>query len=315
MGPSASSGAPVLVAGASGFIGRPLVAALRGDRRSVRALSRNPAGSPRVNYEPVRGDLLTGEGLDDAMAGVELAYYLVHSMEAGKAPFWERERTAAENFGQAAAEAGVRRIVYLGGLGLTGREASPHLRSRHMVAEQLAGYVPELVYARAALVVGDGGGSFDLLVRLAERAPVIPRTRWTEKLTQPIALRDTVAALVACGDLPEGGGEVQLGGPDVVSYADMAIVVAQLLGHTAPPRLPTPGVPPQLAALAIGFAIPGAETGLLAPLLESVSHETVVERDPPAGINDAPMGFSDAAQWALADAGLTGRPVAGSPTP
>jgi len=232
----------ILLTGASGFVGSQLLPELLRDGHTVRAMTRDPtrlrAEAPKDarDLRVVRGDAVSGEGLAAALAGVELAYYLIHSMEPGAGTgahgFVERELLAAENFAQAARAAGVRRIVYLGGLAPRWgpRSArSRHLASREAVESVLLAAVPDSLALRASIVIGARSRSFRLLVRLVERMPVLTLPAWQRFRTQPIDERDVIAMLRAAA-LSEIAGEVlEIGGPDVLSYGEMLERIAEAM--------------------------------------------------------------------------------------
>ena len=183
---------PILLTGASGYVGSHLLDELRARGRRVRALVRDPEPrGPARRRAGAQGDAVSGEGLAEALDGVRTAYYLIHSMGRGATPgedFAKRDRAAAVNFGEAASAAGVERVIYLGGLGPTGPDASIHLRSRHEVAELLGQRVPEFVYVRAAMVIGPGSASFEMLRHLVKRLPVMVTPRWVDTRSQPVAI-------------------------------------------------------------------------------------------------------------------------------
>ncbi len=290
----------VLVTGATGYVGGRLLPELLERGHEVRALARNPDGaSLPAGVDVRRGDVVSGEGLTEALEGVEVAYYLVHSMGRGNpADFAERDRQAGRTFGEAARAGGVRRVVYLGGL--EGEEAdSEHLRSRHEVAEILREHVAEFVYARAAMVIGAGSASFVIMRKLVERLPVMICPRWVDTRTQPIAIRDVVAALAALGGLEPSPGEVQLGGAEVLTYRAMMTRFAEIAGRRKPVMVSVPVLTPALSSLWVALVTP-ADRAIALPLVHGLSAETVVRREPPAGVNDAPLGFDDAVREALA---------------
>jgi uncharacterized protein YbjT (DUF2867 family) len=261
----------ILVTGASGFAGSLLVPRLLSGGHAVRAFGRDPArvsaalestsssaSAPDQNLdlttsevEILRGDALSGEGLAAALAGVDVAYYLIHSMErpAGEAiPFDERDRIAARNFAGAAARAGVARIVYLGGLLPREGAASAHLASRDEVERILLAAVPDSLALRASIVIGARSRSFRFLVRLVERLPVLTLPAWRSFRTAPIDERDVVEMLAAAatlptaidaGDSPIAGRSLDIGGPDTLSYGEMISRIAELmLGDHHPGRGP-----------------------------------------------------------------------------
>jgi uncharacterized protein YbjT (DUF2867 family) len=291
---------PVLLTGATGYVGGRLLADLLAAGRPVRCLVRDP-GRARLpaGAETVRGDLVAGEGVEAALDGTEVAYYLVHSMGAGR-DFAERDRRAADRFGQAARKAGVRRVVYLGGLGPTGEDASEHLRSRHEVAEVLGEAVDQLVYARAAMVIGAGSASFEMLRHLVQRLPAMVCPRWIDTRSQPVALADVVGALVALGELPDAPSEVHLGGADVLTYREMMLRFAELVGRRRPLVLRVPVLSPRLSSYWVGLVTP-VQASLVRPLVDGLRSEMVVERPPPPGVNDSPMGFDAAVRAALGE--------------
>src|SRR5438270_7236366 len=230
----------ILVTGASGFVGSLLAPRLSSDGHEVRTLGRDPARirralatAPPARGAPpeiLRGDALTGAGLDAALDGVEVAYYLIHSMERApdtSAPFSARERLAAENFAAAARRAGVGRIVYLGGLvprwspgrrwARSAPPASRHLASREDVERILLAQVPDSIALRASIVIGARSRSFRLLVRLVERMPILTLPAWQRFRTQPIDARDVIEMLAAASSAPLGGSRLEIGGPDVLS--------------------------------------------------------------------------------------------------
>ncbi|MBA3865886.1 MAG: NAD(P)H-binding protein [Solirubrobacterales bacterium] len=267
------------VAGATGYIGGLLVRRLLADGQEVRGLARNPQraeGLKEAGCELVAADVLDPSSLGPALEGVEVAYYLVHSMGRGAdGDFAERDHRGAENFAAAAAAAGAKRIVYLGGLGGTD-DVSEHLASRHATAEVLrAGTVP-VVYLRAAAVIGSGSESFRTVFYLVRRLPVMVTPRWVTTRTQPIAIDDAVAYLAASADLElEIDREVQIGGPDVTTYGGMIDELARALGRRPPFRITVPVLSPALSSLWIGLVTP-VDPGVARPLIEGLATETVV---------------------------------------
>jgi uncharacterized protein YbjT (DUF2867 family) len=293
---------PILLTGASGYVGSHLLDELLLRGRRVRALMRKPETAdlpPEV--QRVRGDAVTGEGLAQALEGVRTAYYLIHSMGRGANPsedFAKRDRAAAVNFGEAASAAGVERVIYLGGLGPTGPDASLHLRSRHEVAELLGQRVPELVYVRAAMVIGPGSASFEMLRHLVKRLPVMITPRWVDTRSQPVAIDDVVRTLADAGELAQAPGEVQVGGAEVLTYREMMGRTAALFGRRAPLILKVPVLSPRLSSHWVALVTP-VESGLVRPLIDGLKTEMVVDTPPAAGLNDAPLGFDDAVRAAL----------------
>ena len=291
---------PVLVTGASGYVGGRLVEELSKRGRRVRALARDPSKASQPSAVEVRGgDAVSGRGLREALDGCRTAYYLIHSMGRGSdEEFARRDREAAVNFGEAAREAGVERVVYLGGLGPTGPDASEHLRSRHEVAELLRQRVPELTYVRAAMIIGRGSASFEMLRHLVTRLPVMITPRWVDTRSQPVAIDDVVAALADVAELEDAPEEVQLGGPEVLTYREMMARAARVLGRRPPAIIKVPVLTPRLSSYWVTLVTP-VESGLVRPLVEGLKSEMVVEHAPPAPINERPQSFEDAVRAAL----------------
>lgn len=266
-----------LVAGASGFVGRRLAAALRRDGHAVRCLVRDPSRArdlEAAGCELVVSDLAApGDELGRAMRGVEVAYWLVHMMSAPG--YAEPERSAATEFARAATEAGVDRLMYLGGLGER-TEASPHLRSRHATAEALGADGPPLTYFRAAMVIGAGSESFVLLKAVAERLPLVPANDWLRRRTQPIGIRDTVRYLRMAPAVPDSSGrEVQIGGPRVYTHLELVDLMATELGRRGKRKLPVFGATP--GAVSAGAAIvTRGDQRVAAELTLSLVEDTVV---------------------------------------
>jgi uncharacterized protein YbjT (DUF2867 family) len=250
----------------------------------------------------VRGDAVSGAGLSEALDGVGTAYYLIHSMgRGGSGDFAARDREAACRFGAAAQMSGVRRIVYLGGLSEPRAEASSaHLRSREEVARLLAPHVPELVHVRAAMVIGAGGASFEMLLALVRRLPAMVCPRWIETRTQPIAIADVVAALAALRERHDVVGEVELGGPQVLSYREMIDRTADVLGRRRPLIVRVPVLTPRLSSWWIVLVTP-VDGRLVRPLVDGLREPMVVRTRPPAGVNDDPLRFEAAVRAALAE--------------
>ena len=293
----------ILVTGATGYVGGMLVPELLARGHTVRALVRDPArASLPEGVEVARGDDVGGAGLGEALAGVDVAYYLVHAMGRGNGPaseFAARDRAAARQFGTAAAQQGVRRVVYLGGLEGANRHVSAHLQSREEVATLLAAHVPETVHVRAAMVIGAGSASFQMLEALVRRLPVMVTPKWIDTRSQPVAVTDVVRVLADLADRPDVPAELQLGGADVLTYREMMDRMAVLMGKRAPFIIKTPVLSPRLSSYWTSFVTP-VEAGLARPLVEGLSAEMVVRRPPPPGVNDDPMGFEEAVREALA---------------
>jgi len=295
----------VLLTGATGYVGGHLLPLLATDDDGpLRCLVRDPRRAPdAVRPYAVQGDALSGDGLAEALDGVEVAYYLIHSM-GGKngsgEDFAERDRRAAETFGTAAAQAGVRRVIYLGGLsgGADAEASSAHLRSREEVAEILARHVPQLVHVRAAMILGPGGASFEMLRALVKRLPAMVCPRWIDTRTQPIALDDVVRALHALRDREDVVGDVELGGAEALSSREMMVRTARAMDRRPPLVVRVPVLTPRLSSWWVMLVTP-VDNGLVRPLVDGLREEMVVRNPPPAGINDAPMDFDAAVRTAL----------------
>ena len=266
----------IAVAGATGYIGGLLCRHLVEEGREVRALARNPQRAEDLKEaggEVCRADVLEPESLPPALEGVDVAYYLVHSMGRGAdGDFAERDHRGAENFATAAAAAGVKRIVYLGGLG----EGSKHLDSRHETARALQrGGVP-VSYFRAAAVIGAGSESFRTAFYLVRRLPIMVTPRWVETRTQPIAVADAIAYLAAASDLQlDVDREIEIGGPDLTTYGGMIDELAEVQGRRPPFRITVPLLTPRLSSLWIGLVTP-VDAGVAKPLIEGLATETIV---------------------------------------
>ena len=292
---------PVLLTGASGYVGSHLLPELLRRGRRVRALARRaePGRFPAA-VDVRQGDAVSGAGLREALDGCRTAYYLIHSMGRGSGPadaFARRDREAAVNFGEAARDAGVERVIYLGGLGAAGDDASEHLRSRHEVAELLRQRVPALVYVRAAMIIGPGSASFEMLRHLVKRLPVMITPRWVDTRSQPVAIDDVVQTLADAGELAEAPGEVQVGGAEVLTYREMMSRYARLAGRPRRPLIKVPMFTPRLSSYWVALVTP-VPLGLIKPLVEGLGAEMVVRTPPPPGINDAPLGFDAAVRAA-----------------
>ncbi len=269
----------VLVTGATGYIGGRLVPELLAAGHTVRCLARTPSKLDDLSWRPdvevMRGDVTDVNSLADALAGVDAAYFLVHSM-GGAADFAARDRLAAETFRDAAAAAGVRQIVYLGGLGDDAPGLSTHLDSRHEVGDVLAAGPVPVTELRAAVIIGSGSASFEMLRNLVEVLPAMVTPKWVRTRCQPIAIRDMLHYLVAAIDEPAAAGRVlEVGGPDVLTYLDMMRVYAEIAGLPKRLVVQVPVLTPRLSSHWIGLVTP-LPAGLAKPLVESLSTEVVV---------------------------------------
>jgi uncharacterized protein YbjT (DUF2867 family) len=291
----------ILLTGASGYIGGRLLKALEAAGRRVRCVARHPEflrSRVSSSTEVIQADCLDRTSLGPAMAGVQTAYYFVHSMgSAGK--FEEEDRQAARNFADAARQQGVERIVYLGGLGNQDHELSAHLRSRHEVADILRSSGIPTIEFRASIVIGSGSLSFEMIRALVQRLPVMICPRWVAVKAQPIAIEDVIAYLVAALDLPvEQSGVFEIGGPDQVSYGEIMQEYARQCGLRRW-MIPVPVLTPHLSSLWLGLVTPiYARVGR--KLIESMRNPTLVSDHSALTTFDLqPMGLREAVTRAL----------------
>jgi uncharacterized protein YbjT (DUF2867 family) len=305
----AGDGPLCLVTGATGYVGGRLVPELLNAGYRVRCMARSPERlrdhpwSERV--EVARADMTDAAAVRGCLAGVDVAYYLIHALGSGR-DFGETDRRAARVFASAAKEAGVGRIVYLGGLGPSGEDSgqvSEHLRSRGEVGEILLASGVPAAALRAAMVVGSGSASFEMMRYLTERLPVMVTPRWVRSRIQPIAVRDALRYLVECAALPpEVNRSFDIGGQDVLTYEEMMRRYAAIVGLPRRVITPVSVLSPRLSSLWVGLITP-VPGGLARPLVESLRHEVVCGEhdiarfvpDPPGGL----IGFDQAVRLAL----------------
>jgi len=295
----------LLLTGGSGYVGGRLCPLLEQQGARLRCLARNPEiMRPHVQpgTEVVPGDVLDPAALERALQGVHTAYYLIHLM-SGSQDFEKEDRQAARNFAQAARKAGVRRLIYLGGLGDDADPAlSPHLRSRHEVGTILRDSGVETIEFRASLVIGTGSLSFDLVKSLTDRLPVMLCPRWLTTPTQPIAVDDVLAYLLAAKDLPPGASRIfEIGSPDVTTYGGMIREYARQRGLRRW-LISVPVLTPYLSSLWLALVTPAAfEVGR--HLIEGLKNPTVVrDRSALEVFAIRPQGLREAIQRALATA-------------
>jgi uncharacterized protein YbjT (DUF2867 family) len=293
--------ASVLITGATGYIGGRLLDEFERRGTPVRCLARNPGAlRPRVaaSTEVVQGDVLDAGALAPALEGIDTAYYLVHSMGAPD-DFAALDRAGARNFAEAARAAGVRRIVYVGGLGDAGDDLSTHLRSRHETGEVLRAAGVPVIEFRASIVIGSGSLSYEMVRALTERLPVMVCPRWVAIQAQPIAIEDLLAYLLAAADLPHGPSRTyEIGGPDVVSYGDIMREYARQRGLRRL-MIPVPLLTPHLSSLWLALVTPlYARVGR--KLIASIRNATVVrDTRATADFPIRPRGLREAIERAI----------------
>ncbi|MBA3300541.1 MAG: NAD(P)H-binding protein [Thermoleophilaceae bacterium] len=291
-----------LVTGATGFVGGRLARELASRGVEVRAMVRDRSRASDLaeeGFELHEGDVSKPESLRGAGRDCDVAYYLIHGMGRGsEGDFEQQEREAATAFAKMAKEEGVERVIYLGGLG--DEPKSKHLRSRHESARCLARHGPALTYFRAAMVVGSESESYKTLRYLVERLPAMIAPGWLKTPTQPIAAEDVLAYLGQAPEIEESAGrEIQIGGPDVVTYAEMLDHMARALGKRPRPKLPVPFLTPKLSSRWIGFVTP-VDAGVARPLVEGLSTRTVVTDPTGMSLFDVkPVGIDTALEHAI----------------
>jgi uncharacterized protein YbjT (DUF2867 family)/uncharacterized protein YndB with AHSA1/START domain len=299
------AGPRILVTGVTGYVGGRVVPRLLEAGYRVRVMVRGSAarltGRPWLDrVEVVVGDVLQPDTLPAVMEGVEIAYYLIHSMGGGATEFAQRDIDAARAFGTAARDAGVTRIIYLGGLGDDDGALSEHLRSRQATGDALREAGVPVTEFRAGMVVGSGSISFEMLRALCERLPVMLCPQWVFTRTQPIAIRDLLAYLVAAPQLPASAGEViEIGGADVLTYGDMMLIYARLRGLQRW-LIPVPVLTPGLSAYWVHWFTP-VSANLAHPLIEGLRNELVVRSDRAQALfpTICPMDYAQAVDLAL----------------
>jgi uncharacterized protein YbjT (DUF2867 family) len=296
----------VLVAGASGFVGSRLCPALEEAGHEVLAMTRHPA-KYRGAGKAVRGDVADVGSLRDALKGVEAAYYLVHSLDS--ADFKRRDADAARAFARAAADAGLRRIVYLGGLGDDADALSDHLASRREVERLLGETGVPVTVLRAGIVIGHGGTSWELTRQLVEHLPAMVTPRWVGTRTQPIAIADVVRYLAGVLDHPEAAGRTfDIGGPEVLAYRDMLQRVAAIEGRPLL-ILPVPLLSPRLSSYWLSL-VTDIDVTTGRALIDSMTNEVVVRDDAIRRIVEfEPMGYDEAVLQALGERAKSRRPA------
>jgi uncharacterized protein YbjT (DUF2867 family) len=287
----------VLVTGATGFIGSRLAAELVTRGLTVRSMTRHPdtftgAGSA------VGADVGDPASLEAALDGVDVAVYLVHSLD--RPDFESRDAAAARAFGRAAGRAGVRQIVYLGGLGAESAELSPHLRSRRQVERLLGGHGVPVTALRAAIVVGHGGVSWELTRQLVKNLPAMVVPRWTSTRTQPIAVDDVIRYLAGVIDEPRAFGQTyEIGGPEAMTYIDMLEIAAEVTTGRRVPIIAVPVLTPRLSSYWLSL-VTDVDVTTGRNLIDSMSTEVVVTDDRIVGlVPGEPISYREAVRRAV----------------
>jgi uncharacterized protein YbjT (DUF2867 family) len=274
----------ILILGATGFIGTRLVKALAEKNFKLRILARTPAKAERIipegsDAEIVRGDIMEEKSLEDALQGIHSCYYLVHSM-GGKSitrntAFAGKDREAARIFISAADSQNLKRVIYLGGLGEKGRNLSEHLRSRAEVAETISSGRARATILRAAVIIGAGGASYEMLRYLVERLPIMTCPRWINTRIQPIAVNDVISYLTGCLLNPETAGKTfDIGGPEVLTYKKMMHQYAEARGIARRIIIDVPLLTPKLSAYWVDLITP-VPSGIAHPLIEGLKNEVI----------------------------------------
>jgi len=294
----------ILVTGGTGYVGGRLIALLEQQGVTLRCLARNPPallGRVKASTEIVEGDVLDPGSLERVMAGIDTAYYLIHAM-GSSGDFERKDKEGAENFARAAHRCGVNRIIYLGGLGEDTPQLSPHLRSRHEVGDILRSSGIEVIEFRTSMVLGAGSLSYRLVRSLTERLPIMICPRWVSTPTQPIAIDDILAYLLAAKELPQGKSRIfEVGGADIVGYGDIMREYARQRGLRRI-LISVPVLTPWLSSLWLALVTPAtAEVGK--HLIEGLRNPTVV-RDPTAleVFPIRPMGICEGIKKAITEA-------------
>jgi len=290
----------ILVTGASGYVGSALIPRLRSDGHRVRGYGRSAARVTADVDEMVEGDAVLGTGLERALDGVDVAYFLIHSMEGvGAGAFVEQERLAAAQFAAAAGAASVRRIVYLGGLVPSDGPLSRHLASRLAVEEMLLAAAPESIAMRASIVIGARSRSFRFLVRLIERLPVLALPAWRKNRTAPVDGRDMLAFLARAATAPKelSGRSWDIAGPDVMSYGELVERIADAM-LVSRPRV---GMNVTMTGLAsvVAAAIADEDVGLITPLMESLESDLLPRHEAAPAFGVRLHSFDAAVERAL----------------
>ena len=289
-----------LILGATGYVGGSLLSHLIEKNHRLKCLVRDPSRLSRTGIEMVKGDASDRTAVESALDGCDRIVYLIHSMSGGTDSFEALDRRIATNVAAAAGSSGVRQIVYLGALGNRRQSQTPHLRSRHEVAEILRASGIPVTELRAAVIIGAGSASFEMIRMLVDRLPVMICPRWVNVKTQPIAIEDVLRYIAQSLTQPDAlGATVDIGGPDVLSYRDMMQSVARQM-QLRRLILPVPVLTPWLSSHWVNL-VTTVSAPLARALIESVRSETVCEDDSARRLFDfRPTAFEEAVRRALA---------------
>jgi len=291
----------ILVLGGTGYVGGHLIPRLINEGHDVRCLIRNPAKKSIGSIVTIHGDATDAAVVKEAVSGCDRLVYLIHSMSGQSAGFEELDRRIAINVANAAKQASIQQIVYLGGLGNKATAPSPHLRSRHEVASILRSSGLPVTELRAAVIIGAGSASFEMIRYLVARLPVMICPKWVNRKTQPISIGDVLEYLTRSINMSQPESRtLDIGGPDILSYRDMMLAVARLMNRR---RLiiPVPVLTPWLSSHWVNLVTPLAAP-LAMTLIESVRNETVCENQDALRLFDLkPIGFEEAVKRALSE--------------
>ena len=301
----------VLILGATGFIGKRLVSKLSEEHIKMRILARTPSRAQDIipkgaDAEIVQGDVTNKDSMESALKGIHSAFYLVHSMGGKsllkKTEFAEKDKAAANNFKSSADKTGLKRVIYLGGLGEKGEGLSEHLQSRANVGKILASGKAAATILRAAVIIGAGGASYEMLRYLVERLPIMTCPKWIKTRIQPIAVQDVVQYLAGCLNTPATSGQTfDIGGPDIMTYKSMMEKYAEARGLAKRIIIDLPFITPSLSAYWVDLVTP-IPSGIAHPLIEGMKNEVICKDnriDDFVFINKT--SFNDAVKFAFSE--------------
>ena len=291
----------ILVTGATGYIGGRLVPRLIEKGYDVRCMARDSSRLEGrwADAEVVSGDVHNYESIKPALDGIDVAYYLIHSMSAGEHEFADKDMKAAENFSVKAKSAGVKRIIYLGGLGSSDQKLSPHLKSRQQTGDKLRESGVPITEFRAGMIVGSGSLSFEMMRYLTERVPVMITPKWVNTRTHPIAVRDVLRYLIDALEIDESEGKtLEIGGQDILTYAELMKTYARIRGLKRV-MIRVPVLTPRLSSYWVDFVTP-IPSSIARPLVEGLKNELICTNDTARNMfNFEPISYEQAVRYAL----------------